>query len=177
MSDQVQDIDWGGKKARRIEIKAFVRKFLLCPSFWKDNQKHVSGNLNWQHVPFNEQNILNVPTGRGVYCFIMIPPTPNNFWKTKYLFYVGKAAGVSLRARFKNYLNEKKGIGIGLQKARIKVEEMLNDFEGYLFFYYSVSSDIRKIEETEEKLLNTFMPYVNTSIPEAKISEEYRHIY
>lgn len=177
MSDQVQDIDWGGKKTRRIEIKGFVRKFLLYPSFWEDNQKHVSGNLNWQCVFFNEQNILNVPTGKGIYCFIMIPPTPNNFWETKYLFYVGKAAVVSLRTRFKDYLKEKKGIGIGAQKARIKVEEMLNDFDGYLFFYYSVFPNRREIEETEDKLLNTFMPYVNTSIPEAKISEEFRHIY
>jgi len=173
----VQDLDWKGKKERRNDLQAHVRRFLLYPPFWEDAAKHVSQELTWNKVKFHEDKIKEVPTKSGLYCFIVDPPIPNNFWRTQYLFYIGKAASVSLRSRYKIYLNEKKGIGIGDQKARIKVEEMLNDFDGHMYFFYSIVANKNQIEEFEEKLLNTYMPYVNTSIPEAKISEEFRHIY
>ena len=177
MKKNIQDIDWHGKKVKRQSIKGHVRRFLLYPPFWKDSTKRISPGIKWKKVKFISTNIPRVPTSHGIYCFVMIPPKPNNFWTTRYLFYIGKAASASLRERYKNYLNEKKGLGIGRQKARIKVEEMLNDFDGYMYFFYSEILETREIVEIEEKLLNTYMPYVNTSIPEAKISEELKHIY
>lgn len=177
MTQAIQDIDWQGKRTRRQAIKAHVRRFLLYPPFWKDSSKHILQNINWRRVKFTAANVHRVPTCNGIYCFVMMPPKPNNFWNTRYLFYIGRAASVSLRSRYKSYLDEKSGIGIGGQKARIKIEEMLNDFDGYMYFYYAELTDFNEIAEVEKKLLNTYMPYVNTSIPEAKISEELKHIY
>ena len=91
--------------------------------------------------------------------------------------YVGKASSATLRSRYKNYIDEMNNIGIGDQKPRIKIQEMLNDYYNHIYFFYSELTSATEIIETEMKLLNTFMPYVNTSIPELQISEEYRHIY
>jgi len=173
----MQDINWQRKREKRLDIKHHVRKFLLYPYFWEDDEKHVTYKIKWKRFKFAKSNISKIPTSNGIYCFIVIPPKPNNFWNTKYLFYIGKAESVSLRQRFKKYIYEKDGQAIGQSKPRIKVQEMLKDFESYLHFYYTELEDKEVIRNIEDKLLNTFMPYVNTAIPEARIKEEYKHIY
>ncbi len=177
MDKKTHDIDWKGKKQKRANIQSFVRKFLLFPDFWEDRQRFIGEKLTWNSVKFDEKNVSKIPTQNGLYCFLIVPPNTVNIWDTKYLFYIGKASSVSLRSRFKIYLNEKNGIGIGDQKPRIKVEEMLNDYDGYVFFHFTDISEKVKICEYEEKLLRIYMPYVNTHHPEAQITEEYRHIY
>lgn len=170
----MNDISWKAKKSRRQEIKEHVRRFLLFPEFWNDPNKHINHKIEWENILFQEANLNLIPNKSGVYCFVVIPPTSSFLFETRYLFYIGKAT--SLRIRFKNYIDEKNNIGIGKQKPRIKVQEMLNDYYGCIYFFYAeLASGL--IGNVEDKLLNLYMPYVNTSIPELKISEEYKHIY
>lgn len=170
------DLDWGGKRARRQEIKSHVKKFLLYPTFWSDNTRHIGFPLRWRHIKFEETNFNQIPTGNGLYCFVVIPPVPNLFI-TRYLFYVGKASGASLRSRYKQYINEKNGIGVGDNKPRVKVEEMLNEYYGHIHFFFVEMNSTADIIEGEEKLLNSFYPHVNVLIPEATISDEYKYLY
>ena len=174
--DKPNDIDWKSKRMKRNELKSYVRRFLLYPAFWEDVTKHFGMELKWKKRKFSATNAGEIPTSSGLYCFVVIPPVPD-FFITRYLFYVGKASGTSFRSRYKNYIDEMNGIGIGEQKARIKVEEMLNDYYDDVYFFYVEINNPDLIKELEVKLLNTFFPYVNSHHPEATISEEYKHIY
>ena len=172
----MHDISWNSKRRRRQEIKEHIRKFLLFPEFWNDPTKQIPLKIKWERILFQEGNHLSIPSKSGIYCFVVEPPTVDFIFETRYLFYIGKASGATLRSRYKNYINEKNNIGIGDQKPRIKVQEMLNDYYGHIhFFYAELNRSI--IQDIEEKLLNLYMPYVNTAIPELQISEEYKHIY
>ena len=173
---KINDIDWKAKRGKRVEIKSYVRRFLLYPAFWEDVTKHFGVELKWRKIKFSKTNYNEIPTTTGLYCFVVIPPIPD-FFITRYLFYIGKASGTNFRSRYKNYIDEMNGIGIGKQKARIKVEEMLNDYYDDIFFFYSEINDPDVIKELENKLLDTFFPYVNSHHPEATVSEEYKHIY
>ncbi len=170
------DLTWSDKNNRRKSLKNHIHRFLLYPDFWSDTLKHIGHNLKWKKIKFAENNFSQIPSKTGIYCFVVIPPTPNLFI-TRYLFYIGKASSTNLKTRYKQYINEKNGIGIGDQKPRIKIEEMLNEYYGNIYFFYSEIPIATNVLECETKLLNTFFPYVNTLIPEATISEEYRHIY
>ena len=170
------DLAWDDKRERRKAVKEYVWRFLLNPDFWADPAKKLPNGLVWHNVEFDIANVLSIPTGHGIYCFTVTPPSDIGLFETKYLLYVGKASSAKLRSRYKNYIDEMNNIGIGKQKPRIKVQEMLNLWKGHIRFHYTVM-DKRIIAANEDVLLNTFMPYVNTSIPEAQISEEYRHIY
>lgn len=172
----MHDIAWKKKKVKRVEIKDHIRRFLLYPAFWNDAAKQLSVTLTWKRIKFAEDNFDKIPTNKGIYCFVVIPPYTGLF-TTKYLFYIGKASGTSLKSRYKNYIDEKNGIGIGKQKPRVKIEEMLNEYLGHIYFYYAVLDNKSDIVDCENKLLNTFFPYVNSHIPEATVSEEYKHIY
>lgn len=176
MGEQITDIDWSEKRERRKEAIYYVRKFLLYPKKWEYTDKHIP-DLKWTRVKFNKRNTKRIPDDKGLYCFIVVPPKPNNYWKIGYLFYVGRALSTNLRSRYKNYLNERDGKGIGRQKPRVKVQEMLNEYDGYIYFFYAVINNKNNIEKYEENILDTYWPYVNSKIPEAKISEELKHIY
>ena len=170
------DITWNEKRARRVEIKQYIRKFLLYPAFWKDPVKQVKHKIDWKQILFQDDNYDSIPNKNGIYCFVVKPPVVNFLFDTQYLFYIGKASSATLRGRYKNYINEKNNKGIGKQKPRIKVQEMLNDYYGHIYFFYA-ELKASQINDAEDKLLNMFMPYVNTAIPELKISEEYKQIY
>jgi len=170
------DIAWKAKKNRRQELKSHVWRFLLYPEFWVDTSKHIGVSLNWKNILFQETNKSLIPAKKGIYCFVVIPPTPNLF-TTKYLFYIGKASSSTLKARYSNYIDEMNDTGIGSQKPRIKVQEMLNEYYNHIHFFYAELTKEADIIDCEKKLLNTFFPYVNSIIPEATISEEYKHIY
>lgn len=174
----MQDIDWIELRDKRAEIKSYIRRFLLYPLFWEDTSKNINLDLEWNHVAFKQDNINTISTRQGVYCFVVEPSySKSSFFQPKYIFYIGKASSCSLRTRYKMYLNEMNGIGIGDQKPRIKVREMLNDYFDHIYFYFAEIENRSLIKDCEEKLINTFVPYVNTQIPEASINQELKDIY
>lgn len=153
-------------------IKEHIWKFLLFPEHWNDVSNKIPYNLDWNFVPFNSGQLNSVPNNqKGVYCFVLKPEF-HQLFETRYLFYVGITKR-NLRIRFKEYLDDLNGKG----KPRPKVYSMLKLWDNYLHFYYAILTDDSHIEECECKLLNAFVPKVNTSIPLAKIKPELKNIY
>lgn len=161
------DIDFG----ERGKLKLHVRKFLLYPPYWSDVKNHFNHRLNWKSIKFNRKNLTRLPAEKGIYCFVVIPRYPN-FFQSKYLFYVGQTTR-ALNERFGEYLNDQDGKG----KPRPKIFEMLSLYKDCLYFYYSTISSDLQIDEVEQKLLNSFVPHINTDIPVAKIKKELKNIY
>ena len=163
------DIDF--IRERRGDIKLHVREFLLYPEFWNKDENKIVIKLKWKFVKFVETKKNLIPQKRGIYCFV-VKPTCNNFFETRYLFYIGKT-NRTLRERFSEYLRDQKGKG----KPRLKVYEMLNYYKDNVYFYYAEITSVTDVNTCEDNLLNTFMPYINTQIPAAKINHELRYIY
>jgi hypothetical protein len=162
------DIDF----AHRGLIKEHVWKFLLYPEQWNDLANQIPHNLNWNAIPFNSTQLNSVPNNqKGIYCFVLKPEFTQLF-ETRYLFYIGLTKR-NFRTRFKEYLDDLNGKG----KPRMKVFSMLKLWDNYLHFYYADLTNDLHIEECEEKLLNAFVPKVNTKIPRAKVKPELKYIY
>lgn len=161
------DIDYN----QRGRLKVHTRKFLLYPDYWIESNNQINIPLIWQYVKFNSINLSSVPSRKGIYCFV-VQPNVLNFFKTRYLFYLGKTDR-ALRVRFKEYLDDQAGKG----KPRPKVKEMLDLYKEYLYFYYAEIANNQNVKICEDKLLNTFVPHINTFIPTAKIKTELRYIY
>jgi hypothetical protein len=162
------DIDFN----ERGYIREHIWEFLLFPTHWNDPKNQILHTLNWTEVQFDDANVLNVPDNlKGIYCFV-VKPKFNQLFETRYLFYTGITTR-DFRVRFKEYLRDQKGKG----KPRPKVFSMLKLWAGYLHFYYAPLNIDSHIKECEDKLLNSFVPRVNTDIPEARIKPELLNIY
>ncbi|RYD53285.1 MAG: GIY-YIG nuclease family protein [Sphingobacteriales bacterium] len=156
---------------KEAEIKLHIRRFLLYPSFWHDGTKHYMHLLQWRNLKFLQKNVSKIPLQAGIYCFVVKPAIPN-FFPTQYLFYVGQTTR-TLRKRFQEYLDNQQGKG----KPRKKVFSMLNLYKHDIYFYFTPIPNNTVINEVEDKLINMFVPHINTQIPEAKISPELQYIY
>jgi len=161
------DVDWAEKGL----LKLHVRKFLLYPDYWKDPANNINQGLSWKKYKFNKSNLTKIPNSKGIYCFVTIPKM-SNFLDTRYLFYVGKTSR-TLKIRFSEYLRDLEGKG----KPRSKIYEMLNLYNNYLHFFYAEIQLDSDIDEIEEKLINTFVPHINTDVPKAKVNPELKDIY
>jgi len=161
------DLDLDEKGSYLIHIK----KFFLYPDSWKDPNNKVPIKLNWKKIKFSELNKAKIPDKKGLYAFVLIPNV-NSFFETRYLFYLGKT-NRTLKIRYSEYISDKKGKG----KPRPKVFQMMKQYGNNLYFFYSEISKTNDVDTCEECLLNTFVPHVNTSIPEAKIKHELKYIY
>lgn len=161
------DIDF----KKKGEYVLHLQKFFLFPLFWEDPLKHLTEPTGWKKVRFTIANRSKIPKEKGIYCFVLQPKI-DNFFETRYLYYIGKT-NRTLWNRYKEYLNDQAGKG----KPRTKVFEMLNQYSRHLYFYYTTIPISSDVDSCEEKLLNTFVPRVNTDIPEARISPELKNLY
>lgn len=162
------DIDF----EERGYIREHIWEFLLYPEHWNDPNNNIGHNLVWREMPFDSAQLNNIPDNqKGVYCFVLKPRFAQLF-ETRYLFYVGKTKR-NFRKRYNEYLRDAEGKG----KPRPKVYTMLKLWKDYLHFYYTHIPNNNRIDDCEEKILNTFVPKVNTDIPKAKIKPELINIY
>lgn len=157
--------------AKEADYKNHRQSFFLHPQSWSDNEPRVSTGLAWKRIKFTPGNKGKVPTGNGVYAF-MIQPAFKHLPRTAYLFYVGKTHN-GLNKRYRQYLDEKDGKG----KPRRKVFKMLNMYKNFVFFYCAEVIDATVIDELENCLLDAFVPPANTTIPKAKVTPELKSIY
>ncbi len=155
----------------RATLKDHVKKFFLYPDFWKDAGKQIPQPLRWSRYKFRTANLTRIPTSKGIYAFVLVPKY-DNFCETRYLFYVGKT-NRTFKRRFKEYLDEKAGKG----KPRVKVFEMLNQYDGHMYFYFAPIVLDNVVGQSEDCVLDTFVPHVNCQIPEAKIKNELKYLY
>ncbi|MDJ0364841.1 hypothetical protein QMK33_06725 [Hymenobacter sp. H14-R3] len=161
------DIDFG----ERSLLKDHRKAFFLYPVFWEETTNPLPAHIKWKRVKFSKSNHKLIPLTRGIYCFV-VRPRVDLFFNTEYLFYVGKTDR-TLSVRFKEYLDDQDGKG----KPRIKVFEMLKQYDGYLYFYFTELRSAAEVSRVEEKLINTFVPRVNTQIPRTKVKEELKYLY
>lgn len=157
---------------KRGKYSLHIRKFFLFPEFWIDGKKDIKVNPSkWKSVEFERTNLSKVSTQKGIYAFVLKPKYPSLF-QTSYLFYIGKTTR-PLQVRFLEYFSERDGKG----KYRYLVREFLRLYKGHLFFYFLELNTKKEVDTYEELLLNTFVPFVNTDIPEAKIDPDIKYIY
>jgi len=67
-----------------------------------------------------------------------------------------------LRDRFSQYLSDKKR---GDLSRRLHVVEMLDKWDGYLWFYYAVIHKRKDIKKVENALLAAYLPPSNHKFP------------
>ncbi|OGL43666.1 MAG: hypothetical protein A2161_08255 [Candidatus Schekmanbacteria bacterium RBG_13_48_7] len=162
------DIDF----KERGYIREHIEEFLLFPDFWNDPNHQLNVVLNWHHIKFDSANLNAIPNNqKGIYCFV-VKPVFSTLFETRYLFYIGETIR-DFRTRYSEYLDDAAGKG----KPRSRVFKMFKLWKDYLHFYYANITANSDIHDSEEKLLNTFVPRVNTLIPEAKIKPELKNIY
>ena len=162
------DIEWDSVGTLRGD---YIRSFFLFPNFWVEPGTEISHKLQWKRYKFTERNAQKIDTSKGVYCFVLQPKV-NNFFETKYLFYVGKTQR-TLRIRYKEYLDELSG----KRKSRTKIKDILDKYYDRLFFYYAVIDDKTIIDEVEDNLIDKFIPWANVRIRRAQINPKFQYLY
>jgi hypothetical protein len=137
------------------EEKANREEFILSAARWQAYADPPSGAINWAVVPFDSASAPRIPTGKGVYGFVIssgVAPSIAN-----YLMYIGKAEK-GLRARFREYLTE-----VENPKGRPSVVYHLGKYLAYVWFWYSLLPD-NEIVDAEDALINALTPPVNKSL-------------
>ena len=136
------------------EVRIYQEHFLLWKTQW-DAYTDPPIPLDWKCVKFEENNITQVPTEKGIYAFF-IEPRIAKFPSHGYLTYIGQTGYQSernLRKRFGDYLQDKK------RPKRVRVNLLLNTWEDYLYFYYAeVDPAQMDLRQLEQMLLDTFTP-------------------
>lgn len=149
----------------------YIKKFLLHPPFWNDPSNKIGFQLNWKKYKFNRRNHTKIIRQKGIYCFV-VEPKVDEFFSTRYLFYIGKT-NRTLFKRFGEYLDELEG----KRKSRVKVMFMLKQYQEHLYYYFTPISTTTKVNSIEDKLIDTFIPHVNTQVRRAKIKPEFQYLY
>lgn len=145
-----------------------VKTVILSPAQWAGYSNPIQ--LSWNCVKFDPANADTVPDTTGVYTFVVNPGICQHP-ATHYLLYLGRARGVTLRRRFKDYLREKTA-----DKGRPPVQLMLNKWPDHLWFYYAPVPNSSVIDALEEDLLAAYLPPVNQSFP-ATISKILKGVF
>jgi hypothetical protein len=158
----------------RQELQDYTQDVRLWKRQWTNNSTLLPP-LNWTRVRFSEASKNSVPDSQGLYAFF-IEPELANFPNHAYLMYIGKAGDRSkntLRKRFTHYFQEKKRF----DAARPKINKLLNNWDGYLYFYFhEVTDSATDIAKLETLLLDTFLPVCNKNSYSGEISKLLRAI-
>jgi len=168
MFDIISD---GRRRRRRVLADFHVKRMVLCPFQWQACRLPV--NLNWQTVKFTRANATRIPTiGCGVYTFLVQPEIANHPY-CSYLLYVGETERQNFRTRYRQYLRDKKA---GDRSTRPHVTDMLQKWDGFLWFCYAAINNPNIIEDVENRLLTAYLPPTNKDFP-AKVSQALRRLF
>lgn len=127
---------------------------VLSPDHWKKCVPPVK--LTWQFTKFDASNAANVPDlEMGVYSFV-VQPNVADHPACAYLMYVGKAQDQSLRKRFKQYFKHATETD-----SRTHISKMLKLWGEHLWFYFAPIANQNIIDDTEQALLNAYLPPYN----------------
>lgn len=136
------------------DVRIYQRSFFLWKQQWAAYTAPPIA-LDWQCVKFEKGNATQIPAEKGIYAFF-IEPRIANFPSHGYLLYIGQSGYKSkrdLRKRFRDYLYDK------TRPKNIRVNLMLNTWDGYLYFYYAIVDPAQMdIKLLEQKLLDAFTP-------------------
>ena len=143
---------------RAEEIKRHTLKFTLSPKFW--DELSLAQTLTWHRVKFDSTSVESVPDDSiGVYSFVIEPGVANH--SHSYLLYIGMTRRQNFRARYRQYLRHRDSQDTKL----IHVKYMLREWSDQLVFYYAPLDDPQIVKETEDKLLEAFLPPIPRAFP------------
>lgn len=138
------------------QLSAHRHTFFLWPRQWA--AYNFQGFFNWQIYPFQQNQKKNIPMQPGIYSFV-IKPGIISYPDCLYLMYIGKAE-YGLRHRFNRYFRE-----LDDPAGRPKIVRLLNRYQGYLHFCYSIIEEKEQIAETEKALIGALLPPCNDQFP------------
>lgn len=133
----------------------FEQTFVLHPEQLKTFS--ISYQLQWQCVPFDEKNIEKVIQKRGVYA-ISVRHNDTRLPPHDYVLYIGQAGAKrsgtrTVRARIREYFRERD------RMKRPHIWEILNKWNGVLFFHFAaIESSGKMIKTIEQKLNDALLP-------------------
>ncbi|UKK94115.1 hypothetical protein L7D45_18100 [Brucella pseudogrignonensis] len=154
-------------------IAKFNINFILSTDQFGRND-FIVDPLHWQSIGYGEAEIANVPDDRrGLYAFAVCKTStvlpPHSY--VLYIGIAGRKSDRSLRARYRDYLNEKKVL------KRERIARMIGTWHTVLRFYFAsvdnaVTSD--QLEELEKQLNSTLLPPFAEGDLEAGIKQQRR---
>ena len=131
--------------------------FTLSPLLLSSGDSKLP-SLTWDSVPYGPEQASNIPNDkRGIYAFVIVAPgkslPPHGY--VCYIGIAGRRSNRSLRARYRDYLNDKKNA------KRRRIAHLIGKWHEVLRFFYapvddSVTSD--QLQDMERHLNDTFMP-------------------
>ncbi|EPA9172612.1 hypothetical protein ACQ8AN_000044 [Acinetobacter baumannii] len=133
-------------------MRKYTENFILDPEKWKSFRPIA--NLDWHQVKFENSSKDSVPSQRGIYAFVLKmfsnSTEESNFPCNGYILYGGITTR-TLKNRFGEYLRE--------SGKRLRIFQMINNWEGNLYFYYSEIPDTSiDLKVLEKQFNNTVMP-------------------
>lgn len=140
------------------ELGKYIVQFMLPPKkLLRDD--YVLNPLAWDSIPYGDAQIDQVPNDkRGIYAFVIsvandvVPP--NGY--VVYIGIAGRKSDRNLRARYRDYLNEKKVL-----KRSARIIRMIANWNEVLRFHFAPVDDTvtsEELEKLEEQLSTAFLP-------------------
>jgi hypothetical protein len=159
------------RRGKRRSLADFhLKRMILSPFQWKACKLPLE--LSWNVVKFSRRNAGTVPTTQGVYTFLVQPGIAKHPC-CSYLLYVGETADQTFQGRYRQYLNEWRA---GDESRRPHITEMLQKWEGFLWFCYATIDNTNVIEDVENALLTAYLPPTNKDFP-ARVSRALRRVF
>jgi len=141
--------------AQFYERKRGSYRFDLHPELWAIPEIGTFyGARVWTTTRFTNPSTIDIPAEPGIYMFVVAPHC-GNLKDHSYIFYVGQT--LDLRRRYRNYLDEQKGLG---PNPREKVVQFLDHLQAYVYFHYTlVAKD--ELDVAENLLKDNLTPPAN----------------
>lgn len=157
-------------RRRRALADFHLKRMVLSPFQWAACRLPV--DLTWKTVKFTQRNNQMIPETGGVYSFLVQPGIANHPC-CSYLLYVGKTENQTFRRRYQQYIREKRA---GDESGRPHVTDMLEKWDGFLWFCFARIKQADLIENVENALLTAYLPPSNKAFP-AKVSHALRVLF
>lgn len=146
--------DFAAHEAEQKDMAYYTQRFVLHPKQLQGLQLPVS--LSWQKTVFSVTNAASVADESGVYAFV-IQHDGNGLPPHGYVAYIGQTGAKkhdrTLRARFRDYLNDKK------RAKRPRIWALLNKWETCLVFHFA-PLDAKSVDllDVEARLNDAMIP-------------------
>lgn len=146
-----------------------IERMVLSPAHWTSYS--LAHQLAWTATKFDRANRDKVPRNKhGVYSFLVQPGIAEHT-ACSYLMYVGKAESQSLRDRFEQYFEH-----LTETSRRTNISKMLRLWDGFLWFCFAPVADQAKIDDTEQALLNAYLPPYNRRY-RGMVAKQMRYLF
>ena len=167
----MDDVITGGRRRKYRQLTDYhVKRMILAPSQWVACKLPVV--LKWNPVKFTKANKSRISKDCGVYTFLVQPGIADHPC-CSYLLYVGETERQTFQQRYQQYLQEKEA---GDSSRRPHITDMLQKWDGYLWFCYAKMDRRDLITQVEDTLLAAYLPPTNKDFP-ATVSAALKKVF